>query len=67
MLAASASIEPGQIYLPSVVTTEVAYLILRDLGSEALADFAEISAAERFTLLEPALPEYRRAAEAIDG
>lgn len=65
VLAASALIEPGQIYLPSVVTTEVAYLVLRDLGSKPLAEFAEIVAAGRFTLLEPMPADYGRAAEVI--
>jgi uncharacterized protein len=64
VVAASRSVE-GQIYLPIPVTTEVAYLILRDLGSKALADFVESLATTEFVLVEPTSADYQRAAEVI--
>lgn len=55
----------GPIYLPTPVTTEVAYLVLRDLGSGALADFVESLASASFILTEPENVDYRRAAQII--
>lgn len=55
----------GPIYLPTPVTTEVAYLVARDLGSEALATFVESLATSSFVLTEPVGNDYRRAAEII--
>lgn len=55
----------GTIYLPTVVTTEVAYLVQRDLGSDALAAFIEMLAAESFVLLEPTVIDFQRAAEVV--
>lgn len=64
VLAASESVN-DQIYLPIPVTTEVAYLILRDLGTEALADFTESLAKPGFDLLEPIGSDYKRTADVI--
>ncbi len=64
VLNASARIQ-GAIYLPTVVTTEVAYLIQRDLGTESLADFIELLAAESFVLVEPISADFQRAAEIV--
>jgi predicted nucleic acid-binding protein len=55
----------GTIYLPTVVTTEVAYLVQRDLGSQALADFVDMLAKESFVLVEPNPLDYQRAAAVI--
>lgn len=55
----------GTIYLPTIVTTEVAYLIQRDLGSDALAEFIEMLAAESFVLVEPTVIDFQRAAEVV--
>jgi uncharacterized protein len=51
--------------LPVPVTTEVAYLVLRDLGSTALADFVESLANTSIRLIEPESADYARAAEVI--
>jgi len=64
VLDASAKVR-GAIYLPTVVTTEVAYLIQRDLGAESLADFIELLATESFVLVEPVAADYQRAAEVV--
>lgn len=64
VLEASAKIR-GEIYLPTVVTTEVAYLVQRDLGVESLAEFIELLAAESFVLVEPLPADYQRAAEVV--
>ncbi len=55
----------GTVYLPTPVTTEVAYLLLRDLGSDAVADFADSLADSNIVLLEPKSEDYRRAASVI--
>lgn len=55
----------GPIYLPTVVTTEVAYLIQRDVGSDALASFIDILASNSFILVEPTIDDFKRAAEII--
>jgi len=52
----------GSIYLPTPVTTEVAYLLLRDLGVDAVADFVESLAKSNFILIEPQSSDYQRAA-----
>ena len=52
----------GTIYLPTVVTTEVAYLVLRDMGREALADFVERLSRSQFVFVEPLAADYERAA-----
>lgn len=64
VLAAAQTVE-GSIYLPTPVTTEVAYLLLRDLGSDAVADFTESLAESSFILVEPQNDDYYRAAEII--
>ncbi len=64
VLDASAKVQ-GAIYLPTVVTTEVAYLIQRDLGVESLADFIELLATESFVLVEPVAVDYQREAEVV--
>jgi predicted nucleic acid-binding protein len=53
------------ILLPTPVTTEVAYLLLRDLGPIAVADFAEQLATTSLVLTEPESADYARAAEVI--
>ena len=55
----------GPIYLPKVVTTEVAYLVQRDLGSDALAEFIEMLASESFVLTEPTAADFQRAAAVV--
>ncbi len=55
----------GPIFLPTVVTTEVAYLIRRDLGADALAQFLNILASGRFPLMEPSETDYKRAAQIV--
>jgi len=52
----------GTIYLPTPVITEVAYLILRDLGSNVLADFVDSLANTKFVLVEPTPVDFSRAA-----
>ncbi len=64
VLAAAQTVE-GEVYLPTPVTTEVAYLLLRDLGSDAVADFAESLASSHFILVEPQNVDYQRAAAVI--
>ena len=64
VLAVSESVT-GQIFLPIPVTTEVAYLILRDLGTVAVADFVESLVEPGFELLEPISEDYQRAAAVI--
>ena len=64
VVRASANVQ-GAIYLPTVVTTEVAYLVQRDLGAESLAEFIEMLAAESFLLVEPTPEDYQRAAQVV--
>jgi predicted nucleic acid-binding protein len=64
VLRASQSVR-GTIYLPTVVTTEVAYLIQRDLGRGALAEFIEMLALESFVLVEPTIADFQRAANVV--
>ncbi|MBX3057109.1 MAG: PIN domain-containing protein [Anaerolineae bacterium] len=47
------------------VTTEVAYLVRRDLGHKALAAYIESLTDPDYRLLEPAKSDYRRAAGII--
>ncbi len=63
-MRASLSVQ-GTIYLPTVVTTEVAYLIQRDLGSDALAEFIEMLATESFVLVDPTIADFQRAAAVV--
>lgn len=53
------------IILPTPVTTEVAYLVLRDLGPIHLADFVESLSKTDFAFTEPTTDGYRRAANII--
>jgi len=64
VLAASAQLS-GPVLLPTPVTTEVGYLILRDLGAEALADFVDSLAGSDLILIEPLAEDYQRAAGVI--
>ena len=64
VLAASRQVE-GPVYLPTPVITEVAYLLLRDVGSEALAEFTLGLADPGFLIVDPVVEDYRRAAEII--
>lgn len=49
-------------FLPTPVTVEIAYLIRRDLGANALANFTADLAEPRYALVEPTSTDYRRAA-----
>ena len=55
----------GDVYLPTVVTTEVAYLVQRDLGQEDLAKFLDLLASETFVLVELTADDYQRAAQVV--
>src|SRR5436305_3871432 len=51
------------VILPAI--TEVAYLLLRDLNSDAVADFIASLATTDFILESPQIPDYTRASEVI--
>ncbi|MCI0390677.1 MAG: PIN domain-containing protein [Acidobacteria bacterium] len=51
------------IVLPVPAITEVAYLLKRDIGVEAAAQFVASLAASKLTLAAPEPDDYRRAAE----
>lgn len=53
------------ILLPTPVITEVAYLVLRDLGSIVLAEFMESVVTSGFVLIEATPDDYFRAAAVI--
>ncbi|MDQ3257088.1 MAG: PIN domain-containing protein [Acidobacteriota bacterium] len=53
------------IVLPIPAITEVAYLLLRDVSSEAVADFIESFAISDMVLEAPQSSDYTRAAEII--
>ncbi len=53
------------IVLPVPAITEVAYLLLRDVGSEAVADFLTTLATTDLLLETPQPEDYHRAAEVI--
>lgn len=53
------------VYLPIPVITETAYLILRNKGVEALANFAESLAITKFQLEIPTSEDYKRTAEIL--
>lgn len=53
------------VILPVPAITEVAYLILRDLGVEALAEFLDELAETDFILETPVSEDYKRASEII--
>ena len=51
--------------LPTPVIGEVGYLLLRDVGTTALANFVRSMATSRYPLIEPQSTDYRRAAEIL--
>lgn len=53
------------VILPVPAITEVAYLLLRDVGSEAVADFIASLAATDLILESPQIADYLRAAAVI--
>ncbi len=53
------------IILPIPVITEVTYLLLRDVGAEAVADYVETLAVTDMILEAPQSADYMRAAEII--
>ena len=65
--AVSAALPNAQspIYLPTPVITEVAYLLLRNLGPSAMADFVASLASTQLVLLNPEGAGYARAAALI--
>ena len=52
-------------FLPTPVTVELAYLIRRDLGAEALARFMSDLAQPRYALIAPTDADYSRAAAIV--
>ena len=56
-------IEP--VLLPTVVTTEVAYLVRRYMGSAGLAHFLELLADDAYMLIEPTTADFKRAAAIV--
>jgi uncharacterized protein len=64
VLAATRTVrEP--VILPVPAITEVAYLLLRDVGSEAVADFIETLSQTDLILESPTPSDFGRAAEVI--
>jgi uncharacterized protein len=53
------------VILPVPAITEVAYLLLRDVGSDAVADFIASLATTDFVLELPQIDDYSRASEVI--
>ena len=53
------------ILLPSIVTTEVAYLVRRYMGSDALAHFLDLLSDDSYLLIEPTKHDYVRAAAIV--
>lgn len=51
--------------LPTPVIVEVAYLLLRDIGSLAVADFVGNVAMSDLILVEPQVADYQRAADVL--
>lgn len=66
VIVSASSKVSGKILLPTVVTTEVAYLLLKHLGISALVDFLNMLADELFELVEPTPSDFRRASAIID-
>ena len=64
VLAAARSVNE-QIILPVPAITEVAYLLLRDIGPEAVADFSASLATTDLILECPQSMDYSRAAQII--
>lgn len=55
----------GSVYLPTVATTEIAYLLQRDLGTAVLIDFLAQLISGSLIVEEPVLTDYERAASVI--
>ena len=55
----------GPIILPTVATTEVAYLVQRDMGAQSVAKFLDSLANSPFSLTEPTSSDFSRGAEII--
>ena len=55
----------GPIITTTVVLTEVAYLVRRDLGSVALAAYLESLTVPDYLLVEPTATDYQRAANIV--
>lgn len=53
------------VVLPVPAITEVAYLLLRDVGSDAVADFIASLATTDLVLESPQIDDYSRASEVI--
>ena len=53
------------LYLPTPVITEVAYLLLRNVGPTSMADFIESLATTKLFLLNPEGTDYQRVAAII--
>lgn len=54
-----------EVILPVPAITEIAYLVLRDLGAEALADFTDSLSEMNVVFAMPIAADYKRAAEII--
>ncbi len=54
-----------EIVLPVPAITEIAYLVLRDVGAKVLAKFTESLAEMHVTFETPTNEDYRRAAEIL--
>ena len=65
ILEAAKKIE-GEVLLPSVVTTEVAYLFLKMVGVDGLIKFLQILADNRFEIIDPLPEDYARALEIVE-
>ncbi len=61
---ATAAIDAA-VYLPTPVTVEVTYLLQRDVGQTAAAEFVNGLAEPPYTLVEPTPADYRRAASVM--
>ena len=66
-VVAAASTIRGSIVLPVPAITETAYLLLRDVGPGATADFIESLESTTLKLENPEPSDYARAAEVIRG
>lgn len=54
-----------KVFFPVPAITEVAYLVLRDLGADALADFTEFLTEMNVVFETPTAEYYKRTAEII--
>jgi uncharacterized protein len=55
----------ASVFLPAPVAVEVAYLVRRDLGAEALAQFLTDLAEPRYAIIEVTASDYGRAAAIV--